>query len=322
MASALQPLLDRRLIVVSGKGGTGKTTVVAGLALAALERGLRVAVIETGRSARMPSLLGLSGPEPAYPGGELRPGLWGLRMEPYDALVEYLQSQLHVPGLVTRLLNQPAFHALLDAAPGWRELITMGKVWHLEQAEANGQREWDLLLIDSPATGHGLSLLDVPRVVVSAVRTGPLHRHVGWVEELVKDPARCVLLPVTLPEELPVRETLELVEKARNEVGIAVDRVVVNRCIEPPRLSEPDGALSRLEQWAQATGPASPAAAAGAHALRIQTLRAAQHAGACQELEQALGLPLWRLPELREPAEGEAQLTPLGRRLLSSENPR
>jgi anion-transporting ArsA/GET3 family ATPase len=123
-----------------------------------------------------------------------------MRIEPYEALAEYLRLQLSVPGVVTRLLKQPGFRGLMDAAPGWRELVTLGKIWHLEQAKDGGRPRFDFIVVDAPATGHGLTFLDVPRVVVSAIRTGPLRRHASWVEELVRDPARTLLLPVALGE--------------------------------------------------------------------------------------------------------------------------
>ncbi len=309
-------LLDRRLLIVTGKGGTGKTTVVAALALAAHERGLRVGVIETGRESQIPGQFGHTLPDPGYAGCALPEGPWTRRMEPYAALAEYLRLQLRIPGLVTRLLDQPAFHALLDAAPGWRELITLGKVWHLEQArERDGSPSWDLLIIDAPATGHGLTFLDVPRVVVGAVRAGPLNRQVGLVEGMIRDPEHTLLLPVTLPEELPVRETLELVARARDEVGIALDRVVVNACVEDRWPLPPATLAGHLE--------ALPGAAlegrALAHAVTMLGSRSTRQSEALAHLSQSTPLPLVRLPQLVGPPIGSEALRTLGRALVTEE---
>lgn len=313
----LRPLFERRLIVVSGKGGTGKTTVAAALALEASRRGMRVGVIETGRHFQLGAVLGQPGPDPGYGGVELGDGLWAMRMEPYAALAEYLRLQLRIPGLVTRLLDQPAFHALLDAAPGWRELITLGKVWHLEQArDAKGNPVWDLLIVDAPATGHGLTFLDVPSVVVSAVRAGPLHRHVVEVEAMVRDPERTVLLPVTLPEELPVRETIELVTRAKDEIGIDVDRLVVNASLLGEELDDDPELASRIEALAHTSDLPTEAIA---HAVRQLGERTGLHREAERELTKALALPTVRLPALVEDATGP---TALGRLAEPLERPR
>ncbi len=316
----LRPLLDRRLVVVSGKGGTGKTALVAALALAAMARGLRTVVVETGREEQVPARLGRPGPDRGYRGVDLGGGSRSLRMEPYAALAEYLRLQLRIPGLVTRLLDQPAFHAFLDAAPGWRELITLGKVWHLEQAREDDRPCWDILLVDAPATGHGLTFLDVPGVVISAVRAGPLRRHVGWVEELIRDPERTLLLPVTLAEELPVRETVELVRRAGAEVGIAIDRVVVNAVVTdptPPSIHDLDRRLAALP--AVTHGPSPDALA---HAVRQLRQRAALQRASIATLRGELDLPLLLLPALPEGAESPEPLRRLGDALLQQERDR
>ena len=239
-------LLDHRLVIVSGKGGTGKTAVAAILAEAARRRGKKVVLAET---APIESIAGLF-EEPArplgYDGRELRPGLRALHIDPHAALAEYLGLQTRMRGLTERILHTETFQQLLEAAPGWRELIILGKVWHLEQQrDPFGGPLYDLVIVDAPATGHGLTFLDVPRVVQQAVRKGPLTRHASWVEAMVHDRSRTLLLPVTLPEDLPVRETYELIERARGDLDIAVDRVVVNR-VPAPIPAGMGAALARL----------------------------------------------------------------------------
>ncbi|MBW2395648.1 MAG: hypothetical protein JRG95_15415 [Deltaproteobacteria bacterium] len=316
----LEPLLGRRLIVVTGKGGTGKTTVSAALALGAAARGLRVCLVETGRDEEIPRLFGEAEPPVGHAGRQLRCGPTVMKMEPYAALAEYLRLQLRIPGLVTRLLDQPGFHALLDAAPGWRELITLGKVWHLLQPPPSSDEHIDLLIVDAPATGHGLTFLDVPSVVVSAVRTGPLQRHAGWVEEMVKDPERTLLLPVTLPEELPVRETLELLARARDDVGIAIDRIVINATEPEPVPSELLDLPERL-----AALPSSPdglpSPATLAHCVRHRLERAALHRDAINELRKGTDLPFVLLPNLDVDGGGRGVLEKLASTLLESGEP-
>jgi anion-transporting ArsA/GET3 family ATPase len=312
----LRPLLARRLVVVTGKGGTGKTTVAAALALAAAARGRRVLVVETGRDENMPRLLGHRGGAVGHAGARAPTGPWVMRMDPYQALAEYLNLQLGVPALVTRLLKQKGFRGLLDASPGWRELVTLGKVWHLEQARDGGRSRFDWLVVDAPATGHGLTFLDVPRVVVSAVRSGPLRRHARWVEELVRDPERTLLLPVALGEELPARETAELVTRLREQVGVALDRVVVNAMQPapfPPELPDLDQRIAAL--------PATPGPTSRTWATCAAHL-ASRHAlnrRFSDEIGAQTALPVVELTLLERGVRGPEDLASLAAALLAGE---
>jgi anion-transporting ArsA/GET3 family ATPase len=150
-------------------------------------------------------------------------------------MAEYLGLQLGSKSIVEVVLRNKALRQMLEGAPGWRELITLGKIWHLEQMRAAGGGPlYDLIVVDAPATGHGVTFLDVPRVVHSAVRAGPLSRNAGRVEKLIRDDRRTLLLPVSLAEELPAQESNELVMRMRDEIGIAVDRIVINSVASPP----------------------------------------------------------------------------------------
>jgi anion-transporting ArsA/GET3 family ATPase len=306
-------IFERRLIVVTGKGGTGKTTVAACLALAASQQGLRVAVAETGRDEQLANLFGERTPA-GYPGREFRPGLHVLRLDPFEALSEYLELELPLPGIGRRLLANPSFRSWLEAVPGWRELITLGKLWHLEQQTVSGRPRFDCIVVDAPATGHGLTFLDVPRVAVSAVRGGPLRRHAAAVEALVLDPERTVVLPISLAEELPVSETCELVDRLREERGLSVDRVVVNG-LEPEGQMDLSELAAHLEALpAELDGAPSPhAIAACAHHVRQRVEgQSAQHL----RLKQALGLPTVALPRLPRGVSGPEDLAQLSRALL------
>jgi anion-transporting ArsA/GET3 family ATPase len=318
VSAAVRSLLQRRLVIVTGKGGTGKTSVVAALALAAARHERRVVVVEMGLDEQVPRLFDPAGPEAGYAGRVVHPGVTALRIDPYAALAEYLGLQIGGRRLVELVLRNRAFRQLMDASPGWRELITLGKVWHLEQMRDGRAPRFDLLLVDAPATGHGLTFLDVPRVAVAAVRMGPLRRHASWVEEMIRDEDRTLLLPVTLAEELPARETAELIERAREQVGIAIDRVVVNAVAPepfPPELPDLDARLARLPADLPLPGLPRPAALAACaahlrerHALNQRHLAAIGH---------ATGLPLVALPLLPEGVRGPAELTALADVLLA-----
>jgi Mrp family chromosome partitioning ATPase len=230
MTAPLRNLLEYRLIVVTGKGGTGKTVVSCELAEVARLAGKRVLLVETAATESIAALFESTPIPLGYAGRELRPGLHALHIDPHEALADYARIQIGLGAVTDRVLQTDTFQQLLEAAPGWRELIILGKIWHLEQkTDASGRPFYDLLIVDAPATGHGLTFLDVPRVVQRAVRAGPLARHASWVEALVHDRDRTIMLPVTLPEDLPVLETKDLVDRARSDIDIGVDRVVVNR---------------------------------------------------------------------------------------------
>jgi anion-transporting ArsA/GET3 family ATPase len=178
-------ILAPRLVIVTGKGGTGKTTVAATLARAAAGAGRRVLAADLDPDEPLIRLLD-PGAEPAgYTGRQLDAGLQVIRIEPFAALAEYLGLQIGARGLIERVLRNRGFRELMAASPGWRELITLGKIWHLERMQDDdGKPRFDFIVVDAPATGHGVAFLGVPKVVVSAVRAGPLRRHSQAVEEI------------------------------------------------------------------------------------------------------------------------------------------
>jgi hypothetical protein len=313
-----RPLEHRRLVIVTGKGGTGKTAVSAALALGASARGKRVLVAAVDPDARLPALLS---PRPAaltYQPALARENVWVCHIEPFEALGEYLGLQLGTRRLVDPVLRQRGFRQLLLASPGWRELITLGKVWHLEQMRDKARPRYDLIVVDAPATGHSLTFLDVPRVVVSAVRAGPLRHHTERVEALIDDHTRTLLLPVALAEELPARETVELVTRARSELGVAIECIVVNAVHEPPYpddLADLDARLAALPDDTDVGELPPPRALAACGAILRD--RAALNRHHTRAIEQETGLPTVTLPYLRDGLRGPDDVAQLAEPLLA-----
>jgi len=310
-------LLDRRLVIVTGKGGTGKTAVSAALALGAAAAGRRVLVAAVDPDARLTTLLGRAdrlGYAPAW----MREGVWVCHVEPFEALGEYLGLQLGTRRLVDPILRQHAFRQLLSASPGWRELITLGKVWHLEQMRDGPEPRFDLIVVDAPATGHGLTFLDVPRVVVSAVRAGPLRSQTERVEALIEDRARTLLLPVALAEELPARETIELVSRVRRDLDIALDRVVVNAVHDPPypeELANLDERVATLPDDTPLGALPRPRVLAACGAILRERAELNHHY--VEVLAKGTGLPVAQLPYLHDGLRGPADATRLASALLA-----
>jgi anion-transporting ArsA/GET3 family ATPase len=311
-------LLERRLVIVTGKGGTGKTAVAAALGVAAARAGLRTLVAEVSPDEQIPGRIEPGSPDSGYAGRELRPGLVSMQIDPFAALAEYLGLQIGTPGLVRRVLATQAFRQLMNAAPGWRELITLGKVWHLEQMQLDAEPRYDLIVVDAPATGHGVAFLSVPRVVVSALRTGPLRRHTLRVEEMLEDPERTLLLPVALAEELPARETAELVTRVRADVGIAVDRVVVNAIAPAPFPAD----LADLDRRLAALPPdldlgSLPRPRALAQAAAFLRARHELNRGYTAQIAASTGLPVVELPYLGQGLDAPGALDALAGALLA-----
>jgi anion-transporting ArsA/GET3 family ATPase len=268
-------------------------------------------------------LLEPGGGPTGYGGRALQPGLEAMQIEPFAALTEYLGLQIGAPALIERVLRNRGFRELMAASPGWRELITLGKVWHLEQMrDAEDRPRFDLIVVDAPATGHGVAFLNVPKVVVSAVRAGPLRRHTLAVEEMLQDHERTLLLPVALGEELPARETAELVDRMRAEVGVTLDRVVVNGVLPPPfppGLEHLDRRLSKIP--AETPFGALPSAGALARCAGFLRSRHALNRSYVERIGKLTGLPVTTLPYLASGIDGPAELDRLAPSLLAEPEP-
>ena len=243
--------------MVTGKGGVGKTTVAAALGLVAARRGQRTIVAEVARRDDVSRALGGEGIQEE----ELAPGLHHLSIDPERAMELYLTDQL--PSALAELLaSSRTFTYMAAATPGIRELLTVGKVWELAQEDrrAPGARPYDLVVLDAPATGHGVAILSAPRTFARTARVGRIARQGRTIDAMVTDPARTGVIAVARPEEMPVTETLSLQDALRDEVGLEVGLVVANAVL-PQR-------FSAAETVALETAPDGP------------EVRAARHAGA------------------------------------------
>ena len=228
-------LLDRRLLFVTGKGGVGKSTVAAALALLAAQRGKRTLACEVDAKGDLASLFETA--PLAFAPRLIFPGVWGMAMHTEDSLDEYLRLQLHVPGIGRIGPLAKAFDFVATAAPGVREILTVGKL-----AYEVREKHFDLVVADASATGHVIGQLTAPQAINSLVRVGGIRSQTDWVLDILGDAARTGLVIVTTPEEMPVRETIELVERARAETNVALAAVVVNRVL-PELFSHADEAV-------------------------------------------------------------------------------
>jgi anion-transporting ArsA/GET3 family ATPase len=224
--AAAAGLLDKPLLVVTGKGGVGKSTVAAALGLVAARRGLRTIIAEVARRDDVSRVLGGTGVHE----DELAPGLHHISIDPEEAMEEYLVDQLPSRALADVLLSSRGFGYFAAATPGLRELLTVGKVWELAQEDRRtpGAQPYDLVVLDAPATGHGVAILNAPRTFADAALMGRIARQGRIIDAMLSDPAQTGVVAVARAEEMPVNETLELEEALPASVGLDIDLVVAN----------------------------------------------------------------------------------------------
>lgn len=241
-------LLERRLIIVTGKGGTGKTTVACALGLLGARRGLRTAVVELGGHRHLASLFGV-------PGGEetrVAERLWSVSIDSDRAMFEWLAA---LTGRVSaRMLTASStFQYFAAAAPGAKELVTMRKL--LELCDGSSRRSgaddrperYDLVVLDAPATGHALGMLRSPQTFSTIARVGPMAEQTDRVQRMLDDPARCAYVAVSHPSEMAVAETLELEEELRRLLGRDLEAVFVNGVLPRRFTAEEIASLERID---------------------------------------------------------------------------
>lgn len=231
------PILDRRFLVVSGKGGTGRTTVAAALAVAAMARGKRVLVAQMNAHERLATLLGFHG-DAGRTVRMVRPGLSVVNMHPREALLEYVLMTLRSETIARAILDSRAVRGFLGAVPGVESYSMLGKAWFHTTEQESARDKYDMVIVDAPASGHVTTLLRVPRAILEVMPRGPLARDAQLISELLSDERRAAFLAVTLPEELPVRETLGLVRIVRDELRVPRGPIIVN-AVPPARLVDP-----------------------------------------------------------------------------------
>jgi anion-transporting ArsA/GET3 family ATPase len=217
-------LLDRRLLFVTGKGGVGKTTVTAALALLGSQRGSRVLACEVDAKGNLADFFETR--RTGFKPREIHPNLFAMSMDTEASLAEYLHLQLRVPAMPRIGPLARIFEFVSTAAPGVREILTVGKL-----AYEVRERHYDLVVADSSASGHIVGQLTAPRSIDELMKVGPVHEQTGWMSEILADPATTGLVIVTTPEEMPVNESIELVSRVREETEVEVAAIVVNRVL-------------------------------------------------------------------------------------------
>lgn len=291
----MRDLLSKRLVIVTGKGGVGKSTVALTLGLAAAERGKRTIVCEVSSQERLSRTFHRK--QVGFHEIEVSPNLWAISIDPDESMREYVLLQLKVKAMRDLLFRSKVFNYLTAATPGLRELVTIGKIWELalDDRRVKEGRSYDLVIVDAPATGHGVGFLQTPRTFANVARVGPIAAQAETLHRFLTDRRRTGVAVVALPEEMPVNETATLERDLAREVGIAVDRIFLNG-LYPDRFSAAEErALG--DAFAEAGGSARAAVRA---ALTVRRRAVAQREQ-LERLTEITRAPVTVLPFLFEP---------------------
>ncbi len=293
----MSTLADKRFVLVTGKGGVGKTTVCAAEALSLAAKGKRVLVAMCNAKERLSGMLG-SGPiGPTVVA--VQPNVWAVNMLPEKALEEYGVLVLRSRALYKTLFDNAYVRTFLRAVPGMQEWAMLGKAWwHTTERLPDGTFKYDVVILDAPATGHGLDMLRVPKVIIDVVPPGLLRRDAERAWALFKDGETCAIVLVTLPEEMPTTETIELAGALR-ELGLPIGRVVVNGLLPPLFSREERAVLEGLGAFDIAS-----AGDAGLAASRDRAARERLQADSLGRLSRELPIAPSFLPLLFEDPSG------------------
>ncbi len=295
--------MQRRLIFVTGKGGVGKSTVATALGLLAARRGLRTIVAELASQQRVGQAFDHAGEE--FRELEIAPGLFTISIDPEHAMEEYLRLKV---GAVGHLLSSSRlFHAFAMATPGMRELCSVGKVWELAQLErrTSGAAPYDFVVVDAPATGHGVGILRTPRTFSEIARVGPIARQSSKIAATIADREFTGIVAVATPEEMAINETFALRDALARD-RLPLDLVIVN-ALYPPRFNDEE--IARLGgALARARSPLGRTALRAALSEHART--ATQHEQRAR-LNGALGAEVIELPYLFADHVGRPELEAL-----------
>lgn len=313
----LSSLLDPRLLLVTGKGGVGKSSTAAALALAASRMGQRTCLVEVEGRQTMSRLF--STPPLDFSEHEIRPGLVGMSMDPEASLAEYLQLFYGAKRLSRLVVGSSAVEFATTAAPGVKDVLLIGKVREMERRRnPDGRFHYDLVVVDAPPTGRIVNFLQAPEATTELVPVGPIRTQAQTLVDMLLDPRRTHVQLVTMLEEMPVAETIDS-SQALRELGVTLGPVIVNR-VQPARFDEPArkaftddlsaAELSRLLDGGDLSVSEQAAAAlrdlGELHLSRIELQTRMR-----EELAGALDLPLFELPYVHGEEFGEAELSRL-----------
>ena len=305
----MTPLETRRFLIVTGKGGVGKTTICAAQAVALAAKGKRVLIAMCNAKERLSAMFGsdLIGHD-VIP---VAPNIWAVNMDPEKAVEDYGLLTLKSRTLYKLLFDNKYVRTFFRAVPGMSEWALLGKAWwHTTEERDGGGFKYDIVILDAPATGHGLDMLRVPKVILEVVPPGILRRDAERAWALFQDPATCAVILVTLPEEMPTTETIELAAALTGELKLPIGKVVVN-CVLPPLFSREERTVLQKPLTLSTDVPGDAALAAS----RDRAIRERVQSESLARLSKELPITPAFLPLLFEDAARPSAIRELAKRL-------
>lgn len=302
-------LLQRRFVLMTGKGGVGKTTLVAALAVHAASLGMRPLVVELGHRASMRSVFGID--EIGFAPRDVGLGVHAMSVDVEVAVLDYMIEHIPSKRVAKSIVQNKVLERLFAAMPAVGEIATVNKLRQLEaETLPSGQRRWGPIFVDLDATGHALMFLELRSVIDNIMGAGPMKRLVEETAAMLADPEITRLCLVATPAELPVTETIELYGKLRGQGTVAFGPVFANRMPQVPLSPAAVAALGEVEQAAAAVGRSDVLA-------DLAWARTALHqAGAAhaqiQRLREAVPMQIVELPQLPAMRMDAASLGHLG----------
>ncbi len=303
----IDQLLRRRVLIVVGKGGVGRTSVSGALAILRAAGPARVLAMEYDRLGALATAMGR---KPGFDPVKAMPGVWTVVLDGAHQLEEYLSTVVPSRAMLKAVVSSGAYRYFVEAAPGLRELIMVGKIYH-ELEYRPPSPPWDLVVLDAPATGQALSVLRMPLVARETFGAGIVGRTAARVSELLRDPARCGVVLVTSPEPFAVSETLET-HAALSDLGLDVAAMIFNRT-RAPRFDADAVARLMRRPALRAAAPHLDGLAALAHA---ELERAAGERRALELVRRRVGAPIVELAECHG-VTGLALMRELARQLAA-----
>ena len=295
-----------RFLFVTGKGGVGKTTVAAATSLALAKSGKRVLLTTSGPKERLSDLFGVAplGTEI----GLIRERLWAVRITSEVALREYGSMILKSRTVYKAVFENRYVRSFFNAVPGLNEWAVLGKAWfHSIEGLDEGKPRFDVVLFDAPATGHGLDMLRVPKVIVDVVPPGVLRRDAERAWSMFQDSGQSGVIVVAMPEDMPTNETIELIDALRSELFLPISKLVVNQIV-PSLFDEHERALLLRPRNLDRKQPGDEAIASGVR----RAIRERIQAESLVRLD-ALGVESIRLPLMFGQADTPAFVEQLAR---------
>jgi anion-transporting ArsA/GET3 family ATPase len=281
--------LNKKVLIVTGKGGTGKTTAAAALGVWSANQGLNTLLVECNGARSIASLF--DQPPNSYTPQRLRDSLFGMSITSDEAIEDFVIKQIKVRALYSMVFRNRVMGPFMDAVPGLHDAVHLGKVYDLVENEVtNGRPTWDRIIVDAPATGHGLHMLNASRSMMDLTRTGPIHENAKLVHTLTSDRAQTGLIMTCLPEEMPVSETLELNDQL-SSAGYSVSAIVLNEMV--------NAALPDSSTWPEVSAALTADGCSDlVDLVERHRNRGAQQADAQSKLRTTIKAPLFEFPML------------------------